>query len=1567
MDLPEHLYNWLQTLGIIPYSDNAESDRYSLPEEIVESLESGDCVTLLVKHLNQIKNNFERLTTPIPELNTLKPVTNLSAKLYNWNIIVQALQLLGVTIDPDTKSLIVAGDREMITEVLEQIYQAAKPQAENPPPQPTQVYKKAITTSEGGVIIDSIDSSKPLFEADTCLEFFILSFCHNFNITPKQAAGLLTQGYKYLAHIVAKGLKGDFEPVIIWLQDIYSNTERLHGLIQNEISGGSMNFVLSAFKPGLISKEMEASQWTYRVYSKLCLELAENDSLKEAWNWFINGTSCIELCLKSLKRHGNAIFPNLVEFLLQIGQQNYVELFTLHLRNAIPDSKEYLNLMNDFLPLLSESQTAYDDIADSGVVGYWLELGMREAESGQNHDPGTRSCALYFLLHLLTEFFPKISSNEILVNAVLSLLNRTCRDESKALQNMAVGMLFLLLEFFAGEKSNYAPIVYRTLTFLLVENYSHNEMREYLECNFRMTYKTIGSIPVGVLLEPLVKRLQLSEVHLDVFDFDFLVALSQHPSLTVKHAIQLIDIVGKTYLNDLIRSRACGVPFTYLADRFVETEAMQDYLYMFSRYSLNLVLTCEQQNYQVKQGNPKNKHSISEAQMDELRQQRNLILDMISWIVQQWQESLNEKLKNLILQTNYAFFQVLGLNCKSILEVLSLFGEPEQLVKSFEQENAELIVPHEEEGEDEDAKGSENYQIVPVEEGNSENQGNKEKKGQFPWDRAFSDIEKAKKKRLEKELKAKEEEEKKQKALEQNKKKLQKQLEIRKVEQGRHRDANDISMYEEGVATKYIAPPDEITLKEFSSAESDEQEAIDLLLKKYSRVFKILFVKYSGTGHARKNGAVSSFDYLADRKSKLTEAEMIKVLIDHSVIPKLLTKEELKTIMKTYLLKIVKQNDLSNVDYDGFKGLFCQIAWFIYSRNPHDFSHLPAIIPIQTLLDFMRDDMKEKGFSTEMYDDPDPGTGDKDVVKKLNKLLRSNPDTPLPEGYKKIQDKEIDIAYVIPSMLKLPEAKLISLEILDGVLDKTFGVHIIEPLVKFRTYYRAKGIAPKPPEVTLSAPSENIKSKDKLPTIQAQPSIIPKQAKLSPLLKFEIAKAPPGQKDTYEQCAIVLENILHTLHMKSRKFLNRVEVTPNKLEEKFELKKEREKEAEEKKKQEMEKKRKMRQQMLLEEIARAKAERQEKLKIDEEKRKIEKAKEEEKKRKKMERERKEREERFSVAKEVVEVKKEKEVKLPDPEEIIKKQKEEEKNRKKFEEAKRRNAERLQQAIKEKESKGREIKMADITKELKEQQEKIIKQKTTAKILKNAKQSTEKSNQTKQEISTLLHDKDYNEIIDRFSQQIDTVYSFYCKQGSAKIEQDATSMFNSMTFQVFNKFCLQFRIFPGLVTGDEHQIIFKHLTKQKTFPPGIPPIITVDEFKQALAHIASHARTKLNQQAAQGPNMLSAKTFFSLIKYLELDIPVKTLKAKLKKLAEEKPSRINSIMGSAEATVMEEIKEAVLEPMINYEKIYNEDEKKAKILEEEEEEAILQKIFESKNLSPTEEGALQDISYPEYND
>jgi hypothetical protein len=48
----------------------------------------------------------------------LKTTNAVAAKLYNWNVLAKALEMFAIKLDPDTKALIVAGDRDMLAEVL---------------------------------------------------------------------------------------------------------------------------------------------------------------------------------------------------------------------------------------------------------------------------------------------------------------------------------------------------------------------------------------------------------------------------------------------------------------------------------------------------------------------------------------------------------------------------------------------------------------------------------------------------------------------------------------------------------------------------------------------------------------------------------------------------------------------------------------------------------------------------------------------------------------------------------------------------------------------------------------------------------------------------------------------------------------------------------------------------------------------------------------------------------------------------------------------------------------------------------------------------------------------------------------------------------------------------------------------------------------------------------------------------------------------------------------------------------------------------------------------------------
>lgn len=61
--------------------------------------------------------------TPLTKLDSLKDNQQKASYLYNWKILVEEYQKVGITIDQDTKGLILGGDREMIHQLLAEIYE----------------------------------------------------------------------------------------------------------------------------------------------------------------------------------------------------------------------------------------------------------------------------------------------------------------------------------------------------------------------------------------------------------------------------------------------------------------------------------------------------------------------------------------------------------------------------------------------------------------------------------------------------------------------------------------------------------------------------------------------------------------------------------------------------------------------------------------------------------------------------------------------------------------------------------------------------------------------------------------------------------------------------------------------------------------------------------------------------------------------------------------------------------------------------------------------------------------------------------------------------------------------------------------------------------------------------------------------------------------------------------------------------------------------------------------------------------------------------------------------------
>ena len=137
---------------------------------------------------------------------------------------------------------------------------------------------------------------------------------------------------------------------------------------------------------------------------------------------------------------------------------------------------------------------------------------------------------------------------------IINLLKKGFRDKSNILQLTSLSLLFNLLEIFAKDKNNYAPIIYKILTFALIENHADLELREFLIKNFQNIFTSFYNIPIEILLEPLIKQIQVTEnisYIINVFDIEFFNILASHPRLSVNNAIQLLDLFAKIYINNL--------------------------------------------------------------------------------------------------------------------------------------------------------------------------------------------------------------------------------------------------------------------------------------------------------------------------------------------------------------------------------------------------------------------------------------------------------------------------------------------------------------------------------------------------------------------------------------------------------------------------------------------------------------------------------------------------------------------------------------------------------------------------------------------------------------------------------------------------------------------------------------------------------------------------------------------------------------------------------------------------------------------------------------------------------
>lgn len=110
--------------------------------------------------------------------------------------------------------------------------------------------------------------------------------------------------------------------------------------------------------------------------------------------------------------------------------------------------------------------------------------------------------------------------------------------------------LFRILDHLAMNKNRYAALIYKKLVFSLIENFDEKEIREFLVANLLWIIRKYSSIPIDILIQPMMKQIAIeeSDFKVNIGDFALLREVCTHPKLDLETAILMLDVLGKIYL-----------------------------------------------------------------------------------------------------------------------------------------------------------------------------------------------------------------------------------------------------------------------------------------------------------------------------------------------------------------------------------------------------------------------------------------------------------------------------------------------------------------------------------------------------------------------------------------------------------------------------------------------------------------------------------------------------------------------------------------------------------------------------------------------------------------------------------------------------------------------------------------------------------------------------------------------------------------------------------------------------------------------------------------------------------
>lgn len=304
----------------------------SVPDALCEKFECGVLVAELIGAIAARKHG----TNARAPLDAFVRKCNAVSKAHNWNLLTPALATCGVSLDPDMRALIVAGDVDVVADVVEALVRNANdgdsngkggqgkqevrqkkkrqqtrndddvaqpPAAETPTPTPQPSASpsklppiKAGGNNERGAASAVTLPGKQSFTS--CQEYLAHALQLHFGISRERARELLTTDVELLADWLSCGTPpGQFRSIRAWLGQLTDDVMTVAALFDGLCVGGASGapVLLSLLATGLAADDRKVNADTLHLLASLGGALAKlNGGAHTAFRRWFDATSVAE-------------------------------------------------------------------------------------------------------------------------------------------------------------------------------------------------------------------------------------------------------------------------------------------------------------------------------------------------------------------------------------------------------------------------------------------------------------------------------------------------------------------------------------------------------------------------------------------------------------------------------------------------------------------------------------------------------------------------------------------------------------------------------------------------------------------------------------------------------------------------------------------------------------------------------------------------------------------------------------------------------------------------------------------------------------------------------------------------------------------------------------------------------------------------------------------------------------------------------------------------------------------------------------------------------------------------